>query len=150
VAEKSVVHILVFWKEGFAMKIWIPLLCAVLFCTGTSLAQLGANCGEHPNIFRNKSEIVWFRPDQMEKMAVRRIEFVMPRTGLPSHYHGFVSFKVLVDTKGDIGCIWAPVGNAICVRAVNEALQYWRYKPMLLDKTPVEYVGEVKFDIRSD
>jgi len=75
---------------------------------------------------------------------------VMPRSGLPFHYDSYVTFKILVATNGDIGCIWEPKGNALFVRAVNEALQYWRYKPMLLDGKPVEYVGVVKVHVKSD
>jgi len=130
------------------MKIRTALLCALVFCAVTSLAQLGVNCGEHPRIFRDQSGIVWFTSEQLEKMAVRKIEPAMPRSGLPFHYDTYVTFKILVATNGDIGCIWEPKGNALFVRAVNEALQYWRYKPMLVDGKPIEYVGVVKFHVQ--
>jgi hypothetical protein len=132
------------------VKTQIALLCAVLFCSGRSLAQLGANCGEHPSIFRDRSGIVWFTPEQLEKMTIRRIEPVMPRSGLPPHYDNYITFRILVATNGDIGCIWEPRGNALYIRAVNEALQYWRFKPILLDGEPVEYVGVVKFHVRNN
>ena len=129
------------------MRTRIALLCFLLFCAVTALAQLGANCGEHPNVFRNKSGIVWITPEQLEKMTIRRIEPVMPRIASGSHYDGYVTFKILVDTKGDIGCIWGSSGKPIFVRAVNEALQYWRYTPMLQDGKPVEFVGVMKFHV---
>ena len=75
---------------------------------------------------------------------------MMPRSGLAFHYDSYVSFKILVATNGDIGCIWEPKGNPLFVRGVNEALQYWRYKPMLLDGKPIEYVGVVKVHVKSD
>jgi hypothetical protein len=132
------------------MKIRIALLCALLFYAVTAFSQLGVNCGEHPKLFRNQSGIVWFTPDEMEKMATRRIEPVMPRSASVTHYDGFVTFKVLVATNGDIGCIWDSAGKADFIRAVNEALQYWRYKPMRMDGKPIEFVGVVKFRVHAD
>jgi len=55
-----------------------------------------------------------------------------------------------VATNGDIGCIWEPKGEALFRRAVNEALQYWRYQPMLVGGKPIEYVGIVKVHLKSD
>ena len=132
------------------MKTRIAFLCFFLFYAVTALAQLGANCGEHANLFRSKSGIVWFTPEQLEKMAIRRIEPAMPRIASGSHYDGYVTFKILVDTKGEIGCIWDGSGKPIFVRAVNEALQYWRYTPMLLNGKPVEFVGVMKFHVEAN
>jgi hypothetical protein len=132
----------------------IALLCAALFYAGTALAQFGANCGEHPNVLRDKSGIVWFTPEQLDKMTTRRIEPAMPRLSSVSHsvshYDGYVTFKILVDTKGDIACIWAGSGKPEFVRAVNEALQYWRYTPMRVNGKPVEFVGVVKFNVAAN
>jgi len=132
------------------MKTRTALLCALMLCPVTALSQLGVNCGEHSNLFRNQSGIVWFTPDEMEKMATRRIEPVMPRSTSVTHYDGYVTFKVLVATNGEIGCIWDGAGKAIFVRAVNEALQYWRYKPMQMDGKPTEFVGIVKFRVHAN
>ncbi|MGB8012469.1 MAG: energy transducer TonB [Terriglobales bacterium] len=132
------------------MKTRIGLLCAVLLCAVDARSELGVNCGERTNLFRNESGVVWFTPEQLDKMATRRIEPAVPRNALPSHYDGYVTFKILVNTNGEVGCIWASTGNPIFVRAVNEALQYWRYKPMLMDGRPVEYVGVVRFHVHAD
>lgn len=40
------------------MKTRIALLCAALFCASTALAQLGVNCGEHPDALHNRSGVV--------------------------------------------------------------------------------------------
>jgi len=74
----------------------------------------------------------------------------MPRSGMPFHYDTYVSFKIFVATNGDIGCIWEPKGEALFRRAVNEALQYCRYKPMLQDGKPIEHVGVEKVHFKSD
>jgi hypothetical protein len=136
-------------KQGkiLAMKVRIIFFCAVLFHAGTALSQLGANCGEHPGVLRNKSGIVWFTSEQLEKMAIKRIEPVMPSTPVGFHYDGYVSFKILVDKNGEISCIWGRAGNPTFVVAVNEALQYWTFKPMLVNGKPVEFVGVMKFHV---
>jgi hypothetical protein len=128
----------------------MTLLCSTLLYAGTALAQLGANCGEHPGVLRNKSGIAWFTPEQLEKRAIKRIEPVMPSTPAGFHYDGYVTLKILVDRKGEIGCIWATAGNSIFISAVNEALQYWKFKPMLVDGKPVEFVGLMKFHVHAE
>jgi len=130
-----------------AMKTRIVPFCTALFCAGTALAQLGANCGEHPDVLRNKSGIVWFAPAQLEKMAIKRLEPVMPPTPVGFHYDGYVTFNILVDRNGDVGCIWASAGNSLFLGAANEALQYWKFKPMLVNGKPVEFVGTMKFHV---
>ena len=132
------------------MKVKFALLCAMLFYSAAACAQLGVNCGEHHDIFRNHAGIVWFTSAQLEKLATKKIQPVMPPGAPDFHYDGFVTFKVLVDTKGEIGCIWDGAGNSLFVPAANEALQYWKFKPMLMDGKPVEFVGVVKFRIHTN
>ena len=129
------------------MKTRIALLCAALFYAGTAFAQLGFNCGEHPDVLRNKSGIVWFTPEQLEKMATKRVEPVMPSTPPGFHYDGYVTFKILVDKEGEIACIWAPAGSTTFHSAVNVALQDWKFKPILVRGKPVEFVGVMKFHV---
>lgn len=126
------------------------VLCSVLCCTVTASSQLGANCGEHPNLFRNHAGIVWFTAEQLEKMAIKRVVPVTPPSAAGFQYDGFVTFKILVNTKGEISCIWGSAGNSLFLTAVNEALQYWRFKPMLANGKPVEFVGMAKFHVHSD
>ena len=132
------------------MKTRIALLLAILFGATAACCQLGINCGEHPEVFRNRSGIVWFTPEQLEKMATKRIEPVMPPDASGFHYDGYVTFKILVDNRGEIGCIWAPAGNSIFLTAVNEALQRWKFKPMLVNGKPVEFVGMMRFHVHAD
>ncbi len=132
------------------MKTRIVLLCAVLFYAGSAFAQLGVNCGEHHGILRDKSGIVWFTPEQLEQMAIKRVQPVTPKALAGFHFDGYVSFKILVDKKGEIGCIWAETGNAVFAAAANEALQYWTFKPMLVNGKPVEFVGVMKFRVSAN
>lgn len=133
------------------MKARMALACAALFYAGTAFAQLGINCGEnHHGILRNKAGIVWFTPEQLEKMAINRVQPVMPSMLAGFHFDGYVSFRILVDRDGQIGCIWAETGNAVFARAANEALQYWTFKPMLVNGKPVEFVGIMKFRVSAN
>ena len=132
------------------MKVKRALLSTILFYSAAACCQLGVNCGEHHDIFRNRNGIVWFTSAQLEKQAIKRIQPVFPPSASGLHYDGFVSFKILVDRKGEIGCIWDGAGNSLFVPAVNEALQYWAFKPMLMDGKPVEFVGIVKFRIHTN
>lgn len=137
-------------RKRFRLKILIVLLGAGLFCADTALAQLGVNCGEHTAILRDKSGIVWFTTERLEKRAIKQVKPVMPARLAGFHFEGYVSFKILVDGHGDIGCIWEETGNPVYAAAANEALQYWKFKPMVVDGKPVEYVGVVKFHVRAD
>jgi hypothetical protein len=131
------------------MKKLIVLLWAGLFCSDRTLAQLGANCGDHahPDILRNRAGIVWFSSEELQKRAIKRVEPVTPSSLAGFHFEGYVSFKILVDQKGEIGCIWDETGNAVFASAANQALQYWTFKPYLVNGKPVEYVGVIKFHV---
>lgn len=132
------------------MNLQIMLLCFALFCSGKALGQLGTNCGEHPEVLQKKHGFVWFTPEQLEKIATKRTEPVMPSTPEGFHYDGYVTYKILVDKNGEIGCIWAHGGNPVFFRAVNEALQYWQFKPQMAGGKPVEFVGVMKFHVHTD
>jgi len=132
------------------MKVRIALLWLVALCGASASAQLGPNCGEHHGILRNQSGIVWFTPEQLKKMAINQVEPVMPARLAGFHFQGYVSFKILVDTDGQISCIWDQVGNPVFGKAANEALQYWTFKPMLVNGKPVEFVGTMKFHVSAN
>jgi hypothetical protein len=125
------------------------LLCAALSYASTAHTQLGVNCGEHPDVLHNRSGVVWFTHEQLEKMAIKRVEPVMPSTPPGFHYDGYVTFKILVDREGDIACIWDPAGSPLFHSAVNVALQDWKFKPMLVSGKPVEFVGVMKFHVHA-
>jgi len=75
---------------------------------------------------------------------------VMPSAPADFHYDGYVSFRILVDKKGEIGCIWAKNGHPMFILAVNEALQYWEFKPMQVNGKLVEFVGVIKFHVHAN
>ena len=129
------------------MRMAIGLSCALVFCATIASAQLGANCGEHHGIFSNQSGVVWFTTEQLRKMATNIVEPETPSRIAGFGFQGYVSFKILVDKKGDINCIWAQTGNPVFAKAANEALQYWTFKPMVVNGKPVEFVGIVKFNV---
>lgn len=88
---------------------------------------------------------MWFTSEELKNMATRRPEPQTPPSLAGFHIAGYVSFKVLVDRDGKIRCIWDQVGNPVFGKAANEALQYWTFKPMVVNGKPVEFVGTVRF-----
>ncbi len=132
------------------MRVGIALFCLAAYCGGNAQAQLGRNCGEHHNILRSRSGIVWFTPEQLKKMAIKQVEPEMPSSLVGFGFQGYVSFKILVDEKGEIGCIWDQTGNPVFGKAANEALQSWTFKPMVVNGKPVEFVGTVKFRVSAN
>jgi Gram-negative bacterial TonB protein C-terminal len=130
------------------MRAAITVLWLAAFCGGVAFAQLGANCAsdEHNDILRNRSgKIVWFTSEQLKKMAIQQPQPETPSRLAGFHIAGYVSFKILVDRNGLLGCIWDQVGNPSLGKAANEALQYWAFKPMVVNGKPVEFVGTVRF-----
>jgi outer membrane biosynthesis protein TonB len=123
------------------------VLWLAAFCGGKAFAQLGANCGdEHHHMLRDRSgRVVWFTSEQLKKMAVKQPEPETPSRLAGFQIAGYVSFKILVDQNGEISCVWDQVGNPVFSKAANEALQYWIFKPMLVNGKPVEFVGTMKF-----
>ncbi len=126
------------------------MLWLVALCSACAFAQLGPNCGAHRGILHDQSGIVWFTPEQLRKMAINQVEPVTPSRLAGFHFQGYVSFKVLVGPDGHIGCIWDQVGNPVFGKAANEALQYWTFKPILVNGRPVEFVGTIKFHVSAD
>lgn len=133
------------------MRAAITVLWLVAFCGGTAFAQLGANCPDEPrDILRNRTgKIVWFTSEQLRKVAIKQPAPETPSSVAGFHISGYVSFKILVDRNGEIGCIWDQVGNPAFGKTANEALQYWTFKPMIVNGKPVEFVGTVKFYMSS-
>lgn len=126
------------------LRVLLPLILIAPW--GIAFAQLGQNCGEHPDILRDRSgKIVWFTPEKLKERAIKQVEPETPSMMEGFHFQGDVSFKVLIDKNGEIGCIWERTGHPMFAKAANEALQYWRFKPMMVNGRPVEFVGTMKF-----
>lgn len=133
------------------MRVASTVLLFAALCGSMAFAQLGANCSGHHDILRDQSgRIVWFTPEQLKKMAIKQVEPETPLRLSGFHFQGYVSFKILVDRNGEIGCIWEQIGNPVFGKAANEALQYWSFKPMLVNGKPVEFVGTVKFHMAAN
>ena len=126
------------------LTVLLPLI--LIAPSGKAFAQLGQNCGEHPDLLRDRSgKIVWFTPEKLKERATKQVEPETPSMMEGFHFQGDVSFKVLVDKNGEVACIWERIGNPMFAKAANEALQYWTFKPMTVNGKPVEFVGTMKF-----
>ena len=126
------------------IRISIPVL---LFATAIVQAQIGHNCpGEHPDLLRDKSgQVRFLAPEQLSQMASKKVQPVTPKTQTGIPYDSFVTFKILVNKDGEVDCIWANAGNPIFLPAADEAGRSWKFKPMVVNGKPVEFVGTLKF-----
>jgi hypothetical protein len=130
------------------MKMHKSLRIALVVCLSVgAFPQLGKNCpGEHPNLLRNRAgKTVIFTPEQLSKMAVRRVKPEFPKLPPTFEYDGYVTFKVLIDTQGEVACLWENAGLPVLAQAADEAGRWWKFKPMMVRGKPVEYLGTMKF-----
>jgi len=108
---------------------------------------LGKNCpGDHPDLLRDRAgKAVVFTPEQLRNLSVKKVKPEFPSLPPKLEYDGYVTFKVLVDARGDVACLWGNAGHPALVPAADEAGRWWKFKPMKVGGKAVEYIGTVKF-----
>jgi outer membrane biosynthesis protein TonB len=108
---------------------------------------LGKNCpGDHPNLLRdNAGKIVTFTPEQLKNMSVKRVKPEFPTLPPKLEYDGYVTFRVLINTRGEVACLWGNAGHPALVPAADEAGRWWKFKPMRVSGKAVEYIGTMRF-----
>lgn len=125
-----------------------PFWIALVVCLAAgAFAQLGKNCpGGHPNLLRDRTgKTVIFTPEQLNNMAVTEVKPEFPKLPPNFQYDGYVTFKVLIDTRGEVACLWGNAGPPVFAQAANEAGRWWKFKPMRVNGKAVEYLGTMKF-----
>jgi TonB-like protein len=134
--------------QEIPMKMHTPFWIAFVICLAASaFAQVGKNCpGDHPNLLRDRTgKTVIFTPEQLNHMALRRVKPEHPNLPPNFEYDGYVTFKVLIDTRGEVACLWGNAGLPAFAQAADEAGRWWKFKPMMVDGKDVEYIGTMKF-----
>jgi hypothetical protein len=140
------------------MKTFLLLLC--LLCVGSVLSSaqttsaekiidMTEKCGAHPTLLRDRAgKLVWFSPEQLQSRIVATVPLekpVIPR----QKYIGQVSMHVIVNTKGNVICMWGAAGHPVMLSPAFRAVHEWRFKPMVSDGQPAEYVGTLKVQVES-
>ena len=132
------------------MKTALLACIFVLFCIVAHGQDLQQQCGNHPDLFRDGSgQPKWFSSPEVEKMATRTTtpEAVALPNGLP--YSGFVSVRLMVNTAGDVVCLWDASGHPLMIASAIRAIHQWKFKPMTAGGRKVEFVGLLKVPVRS-
>jgi TonB family protein len=113
-----------------------------------------AGPGDHPdglNIFGNRREPT--QPDDTDKnkkkrisvgglvqqaMLVRRVEPIYPPLARQIRHSGQVRLHALIAVDGTIASLEVMDGDPLLVRSALDAVGQWRYRPTLLNGSPVE------------
>jgi TonB family protein len=76
-------------------------------------------------------------------LLIKRVNPVYPATALHMRLEGTVQLLATVSGKGDITGIKVLSGDLLLSTAATEAVKQWKYKPYLLNGSPVEIQTEI-------
>ena len=81
---------------------------------------------------------------------VHKVEPVYPAAATAAGIEGSVILEAIVDTEGRIESLRVLRSHGLLDRAATEAVQQWRYAPVLLDGRPVRFILTVVVTFRLD
>ena len=85
-----------------------------------------------------------FRSSNLQEgNLVRRVEPVYPRPAVLARIQGPVLLHAVIDREGRIAQLRAESGNALLISAAMEAVRQWRYRPYILNGSPVEVETQI-------
>jgi periplasmic protein TonB len=84
-----------------------------------------------------------------EKMIINKADLVCPKVAMPAHFAGTVVVSILIDTHGNVLRSTLISGPPMLRKPVLEAVRKYKYKPYLLNSTPVEVVSTVSVAVDS-
>ncbi len=76
-------------------------------------------------------------------LLIKRINPVYPSNALRLRVEGTVQLLATVSDKGDVSAVKVLNGDSLLVPAATEAVKQWKYKPYLLNGSPVEIQTEI-------
>jgi len=84
-----------------------------------------------------------------EKKLTKRVAPVYPKEAFDSKLTGIISLEVIIGADGKVTQV-RPVskGDPLLVKAAEDAVKQWVYKPTLIDKMPVEVVTLVSINFK--
>jgi periplasmic protein TonB len=78
-----------------------------------------------------------------EGMLLRRVQPAYPRIAISTRTQGSVVLSALINTRGEIEGLQVVSGPPLLVQAALEAVKQWRYRPYILNGTPIEVQTQV-------
>jgi len=120
-------------------KIFLALAC-VLFGAAFRASVLGGQQEQAPppKIIRKAGGV-------LTGAAIRRVEPTYPPLAKAAHVMGAVVVEITIDEEGSVISANAISGHQLLKGAAVEAAQQWKFKPTLLQGTPVKVVGTITF-----
>jgi protein TonB len=81
-------------------------------------------------------------------LIIKKIAPSYPSTALRLRMEGSVQLLATVSKKGDISAVKVLSGDPSLAKAAVDAVKQWKYKPYLLDGTPVEIQTQVTVNFK--
>jgi TonB family protein len=120
----------------------------------TGIAASG-NGGPLPNLMGNQSsapapvlQMMNISQGVSQGLVLKKTPPVYPANALRMRIEGTVELQATISKKGDISAVKILSGDANLARAAAEAVKQWKYKPYLLDGSPVEIQTQVTVNFK--
>ena len=129
------------------MRVVALLFALTMFSSGAAAQDMTGKCGSHPGLLRNEAgSLVWFSSSQLHSMALKQ---VMPE---PVHirgliFEGVVKIKIMVNTGGDVVCMWDVKGHPLMLANAVKAAHDWKFKPKIENREATEFVGILELPV---
>jgi protein TonB len=84
-----------------------------------------------------------------EKKLIKRVAPVYPKDAFDAKLTGIISLEVTIGVDGKVTHI-RPVSNGdpLLIKAAEDAVKQWIYKPTLVDKMPIEVLTIVSINFK--
>ncbi len=89
---------------------------------------------------------VWHSPEQINDLVLKKVAPEKPSVA-GFNYDGVVSLKIMVNTEGDVICMWNAAGHPVMIPGAVKAVHEWKFKPLSRNGKLVEYVPTVKVPV---
>ena len=116
-------------------------------CFAGSAQSVDQKCGSHPNLLRQKSgTLIWFSSAELEQMAVKTVK-PRPVPIKQMNFNGVVKINIMVNTSGDVVCLWNVKGHPLMLAGAATAAHDWKFKPKIQEGRPAEFVGTLELPV---
>jgi protein TonB len=78
-----------------------------------------------------------------EANLIRRVQPVYPPLAKSARVSGTVEFTAVISKEGNIENLQLVRGHPLLVNAAKEAVLQWKYRPTMLNGSPVEVVTDI-------
>jgi protein TonB len=120
----------------------------------TGIASAG-NDGPLPNLLNSTSkaptpvlQTVNVSQGVSQGLVIKKTTPSYPANALRMHVEGSVQLLATISKRGDISAVKVISGDPNLARAASDAVKQWKYKPYLLDGSPVEIQTQVTVNFK--